>query len=57
MIKSVPDESQEIIKSFIEEAKSIATAKDFDYLLAKLKGQSIDNASKGIEEEHKDDGD
>jgi len=38
MIKSVPDESQEIIKSFIEEAKSIATAKDFDYLLAKLKG-------------------
>lgn len=38
MIEQIPDESKEIIKSFIAEAKTITSAKDFDYLLAKLKG-------------------
>ncbi len=38
MIRQIPDESQDIIKAFIEEAKTITNAKDFDYLMAKLKG-------------------
>jgi kinesin family protein 5 len=38
MITEIPGETQETIKKFIEETKTITSAKDFDYLLAKLKG-------------------
>lgn len=30
-----------MVKKFLDEAKVIASAKDFDYLLAKLKGSEV----------------
>jgi kinesin family protein 5 len=51
MITEIPGETQETIKKFIEETKTITSAKDFDYLLAKLKGQGTDLLQKVLEEE------
>ena len=39
-----------MIKAFLEEAKTITNAKDFDYLLAKLKGSGTDELQKVLEE-------
>jgi hypothetical protein len=38
IMKQIPDEAKESIKALLDEAKTITNAKDFDYLLAKLKG-------------------
>jgi len=38
LMKQIPDEAKESIKQFLDEAKTITMAKDFDYLMAKLKG-------------------
>jgi len=41
LVKEVPSEAADLVKKFLDEAKVIASAKDFDYLLAKLKGTEV----------------
>eukprot|EP00347_Sterkiella_histriomuscorum_P003556 403363838 len=50
LISQIPSEAKDIIKSFIDEAKTITNAKDFDYLMAKLKGTGTDDLQKVLEE-------
>jgi CO dehydrogenase/acetyl-CoA synthase beta subunit len=53
IIATIPTEAQPAVSKFLEEAKTIASAKDFDYLLAKLKGQGTEVLQKILEEEEK----
>lgn len=50
LILQIPAEAKDLIKHFIDEVKTITNAKDFDYLMAKLKGTGTDALQKVLEE-------
>lgn len=51
MIKNVPTDLAEAYKVFFEEAKSITSVTDLDYLFIKLKGTGAEELLKEIEED------